>query len=393
VNTVEASASVVYVVMDKMGGIFSLNSNLMRYRPQDAMRQEAILISASAQRDAASRQTLGADREIHVGFDRDDNRYSVLARIRDAIPVGPGPLVSNDWPELAVCQLYDTGRTLVQIVHDEYNLRLATQYQSVVDVFIAHSEYFHQKLLRALPHSSGRIFHLPYGVPVPNRARARNDGPLRLVFVGRITQAKGVYDLPVIDDLLRELDVPVTWTVIGDGPEREALQTRWTRAHVAYCSPDTNAEVLERCADGDVLVFPTRFEGFPVALLEGMSAGLVPVVSDLPSGIPEVVSASTGFRVPVGEQRAFAAAIHTLHSNREMLERMSAASRQTVIQRFDIADRAAAYHRLFGRWEELRRPRLRSYPTMKFNRLDKPWLPNWLVRELRRIIRHIKGEQ
>ena len=60
----------------------------------------------------------------------------------------------------------------------------------------------------------------------------------------------------------------------------------------------------------DVLVMPSRNEGLPVALLEAGAAALIPVVSDLPSGIPEVVeSGVSGYRVPVGDIRRFADAI------------------------------------------------------------------------------------
>jgi glycosyltransferase involved in cell wall biosynthesis len=80
------------------------------------------------------------------------------------------------------------------------------------------------------------------------------------------------------------------------------LQESWhPRAPVRFLAPAANAEVLALCAENDVFVFPTRFEEFPVALLEAMSTGLVPVVSDLPSGVPEVVSEQTGFRIAIGK--------------------------------------------------------------------------------------------
>ena len=72
--------------------------------------------------------------------------------------------------------------------------------------------------------------------------------------------------------------------------EKELLDQWGKSPRVRFCSPPTNPEVLALCAQSDVFVLPTRFEGFPVSLLEAMSAGLEPVVSDLPSGIPEVVS-------------------------------------------------------------------------------------------------------
>ena len=51
-------------------------------------------------------------------------------------------------------------------------------------------------------------------------------------------------------------------------------------------------------------------EGFPVALVEAMAAGLPAVVSDIPSGVPEIVEAGvSGERPPIGDVGAFAASI------------------------------------------------------------------------------------
>ncbi len=52
----------------------------------------------------------------------------------------------------------------------------------------------------------------------------------------------------------------------------------------------------------DVFVLPTQFEGSPVSLLETMSAGLVPVITDLPGGIREIVEPAVGFRLPMGDK-------------------------------------------------------------------------------------------
>ena len=143
--------------------------------------------------------------------------------------------------------------------------------------------------------------------------------------------------------------------------------------------------MLSLCAEGDVFVFPTRFEGFPVALLEAMSAGLVPVASDLASGIPEVVGEATGFRIPIGDVIGFAAKIEALHEDRALLERMSDAAHARA-QDFDAAKRAAEYHRLFARWASLKRPWPGPLPIKHGNRLDQPYLPNCFTRASRRIL-------
>ncbi len=191
----------------------------------------------------------------------------------------------------------------------------------------------------------------------------------------------------MIDEQLVRANASVRWTIIGDGPKRfDLMQSLPPSLRVTYASPASNAEVLALCAQGDVLVFPTRFEGFPVALLEAMSAGLVPVVSDLPSGVPEVVDSETGFRVEISNVGAFVSAVLALHNNHELLESMSRAACRRAAY-FDIDSRAQAYHDLFSRAKELKRPWRGPMALKHGSRLDQPYLPNCLVKTVRKTLR------
>lgn len=392
-----SAANLLYVLNDKLGGVASLNANLIAHQPTDGpvMPQHVVLLDRDGDTDARTMAPLGGETQQVFRYDLPlDNLSFVLKRLYSVLPPGPGLMISNEWLELAMCHLHDPGRTVLQIVHDEYNLGLAQTNDHVVDVFVAHSRHFHQRLLQALPHRRDRIFHLPYGVSISPKRRRPVDGPLRLVFIGRLSEGKGVWDLPVIDGLLRERDVPVTWTVIGAGPEGERLKREWPADnHLRYVSPPSNAEVLAVARRHDVFVLPTRFEGFPVALLEAMSVGLVPVVTDLPSGIPEAVTPDTGYRVPMTDCRAFADAIYVLHHDRTRLEAMSRASRAKVEIDFDLRERARSYHDLFARWRDFRRtPSIRGRLPYG-SRLDRPWFPNPLVHALRASHRFLRGKR
>jgi glycosyltransferase involved in cell wall biosynthesis len=131
---------------------------------------------------------------------------------------------------------------------------------------------------------------------------------------------------------------------------------------------------------------PSRGEGLPVALLEAGAAALVPIVSDLPSGIPEVVEPGvSGYRPPVGDIGGFADAIASLDRDRRRLESMSAAVREVVAKRFNASERTVDYQRLFARWRELKRSRP-AHPRLYYgSRLDHPWIPNAAVKLIRSV--------
>ena len=343
----------VYLLENHLGGIASFCSNLINYRPSVGGAQTAILLTNTTETLPKIKARLGADVEAAFAYSSQENSYAVLRRLRATLPARPGAIVSNSHLELALFSCYEPKQTVFQIVHDAFNLRLANAYEKVVDVFIAHSCHVYEELLNKLPHRASSIFHIPYGIKLAPCARDPGQGQLRLLFLGRLTQGKGVFDLPKIDRSLSAAGLSARWTIIGDGPDGcELMSLLPPSERVHYTSPSSNDEVLALCAECDILVLPTRFEGFPVALLEAMSAGLVPVVSDLPSGIPEVVDVATGFRVVIGDIDGFVAPIVALDRDRARLEAMSRAARNRAAG-FDVHTRAPAYHALFARAREL----------------------------------------
>src|SRR4029079_5435496 len=113
-------------------------------------------------------------------------------------------------------------------------------------------------LAARLPERKSTIFHLPYGVRIPERSRRRANGGLRAIFAGRLDVAKGVLDLPAIDRTLRQRGVRVSWTVAGAGPAEREMRRLWAftarvRWTVRLSSLQLEGEYLEH----DVFVLPT----------------------------------------------------------------------------------------------------------------------------------------
>lgn len=381
-----STPDVVYVLPDKLGGLFNFCSNLIGGRPSHAMPHRAVLTHNRNSLDIRADEPLPADSQTTVEYELPlENVYAALARVRTAV-AGRGALVSNDWIELATAGAYALDRTVFSVVHGDYDYYYdnALRHEPEIDAYVTYSETIYRRLLEILPQRADTIFLRRYGVAIGD-ARRPAVGALRLLYVGRIDRHKGVFDLPEIDAALSAAGVAVTWTVQGTGPDEAELKRQWTNRAVRWTGRQDMAHVLAEYTRHDVLVMPSRGEGLPVALLEAGAAGVVPVASDLASGIPEIVrTGETGFRAPVGDCAAFAQVIGTLAADRQRLEEMSGAVRALVSQDWDIRARAADYYALFQRWPELRRPR--SVPRVRQygSRLDRPWIPNTVVRAVRR---------
>jgi glycosyltransferase involved in cell wall biosynthesis len=280
---------------------------------------------------------------------------------------------------------------IVMIIHGdyEYYYGLAAKHANIIDYFVASSKHMAAELANLLPERTDSVLHLPYGVTIPAHSRRPRPGALRAVFVGRMAAQKRVLDLPEIDGELHRLGVTVEWTMIGSGPDEEPLREAWAwNPEVRWTGSIPNEDARDRMLESDIIVMPSQFEGFPVTLVEAAAAGVVPVASDLLSGIPEiVVPGRTGFRLPVGDTRQFAAAIASLASDPRMLEEMSANVRNLAVRNFDIRENVKAYDRLYESYAEPRANR-RLQRTLHYgSRLDQPWIPNFAVRAIRSLTR------
>ena len=116
--------------------------------------------------------------------------------------------------------------------------------------------------------------------------------------------------------------------IAGDGELRASLQRLTVqldigdRVHFLGCRHD----VPELMASADIYVHPSRVEGFGLAPLEAMAAGLPVITSDAP-GMRELVDGA-GLTFPVGDADALAALMREVSSSADYRAQLSEASRQ-----------------------------------------------------------------
>jgi len=136
---------------------------------------------------------------------------------------------------------------------------------------------------------------------------------------------------------LRQQHPRIKFLVVGDGPLRGELNAEAKQlglaGHVAFTGLQNDVSPYLEMAHA--LVLPTLFrEGLSVALIEGASAGLPLVGSNL-GGIPEVIEhQENGFLVRPGDAADLAAAIGQLIANPDLRARMGRASRKIYKNRF-----------------------------------------------------------
>ena len=97
-------------------------------------------------------------------------------------------------------------------------------------------------------------------------------------------------------------------------------------------SGDHKTNLFKRC---HIFVLPSFYEGLPMSLLETMSYGLVPVVTDVGSIGEYVKDGENGLLLKVRDAQSIVEALDKLRSDGELLQRLSTNARQTISERFN----------------------------------------------------------
>ena len=195
---------------------------------------------------------------------------------------------------------------------------------------------------------TGSIGTIYNGVDCPPRYvpyRAKQQGPVNVGAIGRLSHEKG------FDVLLAAVSgIPnVRVSIVGDGPERSALETLALRYEIADRVQFRGwvENVWGEMAEMDMLVAPSRREGFGLAVAEAMMAGL-PVVASRVGGLPEVVEeGTTAVLVDPGEVADLSAAVVKLAGDGELRQRMGQAGRKRAIRLFSPEKAAASFAQLY----------------------------------------------
>jgi glycosyltransferase involved in cell wall biosynthesis len=157
-------------------------------------------------------------------------------------------------------------------------------------------------------------------------------------WIGRMTGVKRTDDVLLAVRRLREHGVDAVLCMVGDGPDREAVEQR---AHDLGIVRDSlflgyQDEVAPYYAAFDALILPSANEGTPVSAIEALAGGR-PVVATRVGGVPDVVRDGVdGFLVDPGDVDAMADRLARLASDEKLRRRMGEAGRASVHERYSV---------------------------------------------------------
>lgn len=183
------------------------------------------------------------------------------------------------------------------------------------------------------------------GVPAPTESPARSDGPVHIVFLGRLGDRKGVPEL--LTALSADRLAACDWkaTLAGDGEIsrfKNEAERRGIGKRVSFPGWLGRDEAAALLASGDIFVLPSHHEGLPVAVLEALAHGLATVATPVGS-LPEfLVDQESVIFVAPGNAGELAHALERLLKSPEARRRLGEQARMVFRRHFDIATTAKA---------------------------------------------------
>ncbi len=183
-------------------------------------------------------------------------------------------------------------------------------------------------------------------------AVSESSAEIKIVSTGRLDWRKGFeHGMMAVRELI-ERGVACSWTIIGEGPYRVALE--WAArdmdlsGHVTFLGGKSQNEIAQIYRDAHIYFHPCLAEGFSNTVLEAMAMGLPVVVSNV-GGMPEAVEhGKHGFLVGPRDWRNMADALEQLARDARLQESMSLACREKARAGFTPEKQAAGFKTFFG---------------------------------------------
>ncbi len=165
-----------------------------------------------------------------------------------------------------------------------------------------------------------------------------SDDEVLIGSVGTLTGRKMFADLVESVDRLAVLGLPVKGIVVGEGPDRGALEDKIAKGGLGgrLSLPGFSQDVPSYLKAFDIFVLPSKREGLPRVILEAMLMGLPVVACNVAGPFEQVVHGDTGYLYKNGDVGELAGYLHKLVSSPALRQEMGGAGRQRVMKKFSI---------------------------------------------------------
>lgn len=161
----------------------------------------------------------------------------------------------------------------------------------------------------------------------------------RILFLGRMGERKGIYDLIDVVERLSKEYPEVLLEAYGDGEVakvKKIIKQKNLQKNIEVSNWIEGKEKEEKLKNAVLYVLPSYNEGMPMSVLEGMAYENIPI-STIVGGIPKViVDNENGMLIEPGDKEKLYEDIKQIFENYELRKKISHNARKTIEEKFDI---------------------------------------------------------
>ena len=211
----------------------------------------------------------------------------------------------------------------------------------IADEIIAVSNYTKQSILKTFGNLNIKVIYNGIDTekfrPLPPKRKDKN---IKLLFVGNLIKRKGVDLLPkIINKLGNEYVLYYT-----SGMRTKNILRHKNMFPLGKLTQDELVEEYNKC---DILLFPTRLEGFGYAVAEAMACGK-PVVTTNCSSLPELVeNGENGFLCEMDNISNFVEKIKLLGEDESLRKTIGTHNKEKILEKFTLEKMVKKYVELY----------------------------------------------
>lgn len=229
------------------------------------------------------------------------------------------------WPDW-IATLTGLRDSAAKLMNKDEEIRLADR------IFVA--SQFTASTLRHYPGDLPPVHIVPYGFPPALKVRdyssSNNNRALKLLFVGGLTQRKGI---AYLFKAVEALKPHVTLTVVGSKPHQDCPALNKALAKHRWIPGMSHADVLRLMQCHDVLLFPSLFEGFGLVITEAMSQGTPVITTNRTAGPDLITHGNDGWIIEAGSSESIQESIESILGNRRLVAECGHEAMETARQR------------------------------------------------------------
>jgi glycosyltransferase involved in cell wall biosynthesis len=248
------------------------------------------------------------------------------------------------------------------------------------------------ELIKRYQNSKERFITIANGVNVEHQNfkqnfNFENINVFKILYVGRIEHTqKGVLHIPDIIDKLKRKNFNIKMTIVGGGPSEKELLSKIERLNlqneIEFLGKKKHDDVIDIMKQNHFFLMPSYYEGHPIVLMEAMSFGLIPLVTNLVGHTDIVVeNKENGFLCDINYIDSFSNTLEELFQKNYNLNLLSNNAWKKIFEEYNLQKLGDNYKKLIDSAICIEKNRVVDISLLG----DFPKVPYILTRPIRKL--------